>query len=323
MYWYDIQMTINQTLEDLLPLLRGWTDEDESDDTDLDTEDSDDDDEEPTPVLKRPNPAPKTPGTAVRNPDELLNRFNQTKQELKEFKARQKALVAAGISAEDISALVKFKQEQETAKRTAEETDLETKKQYAALFDKKAADLEAEKNKVVTQLTKRNEALAKQVEELTGKINEGENQRRTMGLKTATMQAFYAADGLKGGGEDDEDESDQVFNMFWATYGDRISQGESGIEILDKSGKNIAVDSEGKALSLVGYVNKIKSSSSGKTLFSGLRPSGNDTKPSTSQPKVSSTNASPRIIKSSDMVRLAELKISLDDITQGRVIVRG
>lgn len=166
-------------------------------------------------------PAKETPVTTstVRNPEKLLEQFNEQKVELKELRA------------------LKVARDQEIS--AAEQKRLEDKGQYEALIPKKIEE-------AVTPLQKQIEKLTKERDELTVGLSTAKSQFenlqteiKTEKVKDATYREFLAQDGSSKTSKD----------VFWKLYGDQVAVDDKGSPVkLDELFTTIKADDFGASL---------------------------------------------------------------------------
>lgn len=253
----------------------------------------------------------------ITNPKGLIKALESYKGEAKEARKFFKEL---GLAPEEIKDLAKFKQQRETEKKEAEEKDLELKKQYAQLFENRLSSATEEYEKQMTQQQKRNQALEKRNQELESQLAETTNMYKTHILKNKVKDAY-----LNNGGNNtvDEETGENTFDIFWDRYGTRFNllDDQDSVEIYDRTRKNIAVDKEGNALDIGGFIDGLKGSNVGRMFFEGYAPQGNATPTQQHQPRVTNGNK-PEVMGTNGVIDLAGSGYDLDDIINGKVQFR-
>lgn len=271
--------------------------------------------------LETPAGEPEAPpATSVRNPEQLLKLYKELQAKNKQTERQLKAF--GGLTPQEISDLRKARDDAQAEKAAAEETRLKTEGQYAKLYENKLTQETEKFQKEINLKEKRIKTLEEQLAARETEIGGIKTQIKTKTLRDSVADTFFSNGGKRG---DAEVGANDYFDTLWSRYQGRFNLAEDGktLEILDESGSEIAVDADGKPLTLKGFMNQVKTKGAMRYLFDGITPSGNDTPPGGKRPRVTTpVQGEVRVINPKDLSRLSALGISLEDINQGKVLVR-
>jgi hypothetical protein len=252
--------------------------------------------------------------TEVRDPEKLLQHYDQAKDEVRSLKARLNAF--GDLKPEDIKALTDFKTQKEAEAQQAKEEQLKKEQQYDSLLAEKIGAVEKKSSMEIDRLQKQVSLLETERDDWRTKFEGFQTETNTRLLRSSVQDAFLKAGGKVGSGELS---ADHYFNYLWSTSNNRFKLDDAGaVQILSQDGKAIATDAKGNALTLTDFMESYKAKDDSVFRFevkgegSGSLGSGNPGKV-TPQKTISEENG---------ILNLRKSGVSLEDIISGKVKVK-
>jgi hypothetical protein len=250
----------------------------------------------------------------VRDPDKLLQHYDQAKEEVRSLKGQLKAF--GDLKPEDIKALTEFKTQKEAEAQQAKEEQLKKEQQYEALLAERIGAVEQKSKLELDRLQKQVSILEAERDDWKTKFEGFQTETNTRLLRSSVQDAFLKAGGKVGSGELS---ADHYFNYLWATSNNRFKLDDSGsVQVLSQDGKAIATDAKGNALSLNDFMESYKAKDDSVFRFE-VKGEGSGSLGSGSPGKVAPQRT---ISEENGILNLRKSGVSLEDIISGKVKVR-